>query len=242
MKAINYLFLPIKRWGLLCVLIAFISTFFYFHLYHYLSFEVLKEHREQLLLWANSHFIQASLGFMGIYILMVAASIPGAVILTLAAGFLFGAILGTLYVVISASVGAFILFISVELALREWILNRATPWMRRMERGFKYNAFSYLIFLRLVPLFPFWVVNIVPALLGVSRQIFFTATFIGIIPGAFVYTSVGSGLGHAFDTSEVANFAMITDPFVLLPIMALAVLSLLPVGYRYLKKNSSTKR
>lgn len=228
--------LHIKRWGLFVVLMLLLSVFFYLRLYRYLSFESLKTHREVLLVWTKFHFIPVMLGFMGVYILAVAASVPGAVFLTLAAGFLFGPFFGTIAVVISATIGAFIAFLAVELALRDWMAKKTTKWVKRMEHGFQRNAFSYLLFLRFVPLFPFWVVNIVPALLGIPKRTFFFATLIGIIPGSFVYILVGNGLGHAFDAHETPNLGIIFDPIVFLPLVALAFLSFVPIGYRHFKQ------
>lgn len=224
-----------KRWGLLVLLSGLLGVFFYFHLYRYLSFDNLRMHRMILVAWAHQHFFQAISGFMVFYTLVVAISVPGAVILTLIAGFLFGPLFGTIAVVISATLGAFIVFMAVELALREWVAKKAAKWLQIMEQGFQKNAFSYLLFLRLVPLFPFWLVNIVPALLGISKQTFVIATFVGIIPGSFVYVMVGNGLGHVFDANKTPNLSIIFDPEVLIPLSALAFLSLLPVVYKYLK-------
>lgn len=234
-----------KRWILLVILAVLLGLFFYFRLYRYLSFDSLKENRELLLAWSQQHFLWVVLGFMAIYTLSVACSIPGATFLTLTGGFLFGPWWGTLFVVFSATLGAFIVFMAVELALRDWVAEKAAKWLKSMEQGFKQNAFSYLLFLRLVPLFPFWLVNIVPALLGVWKRTFVIATFVGIIPGSFVYVLVGNGLGHVFDANETPNLGIILDPSVLIPILALALLSLVPVIYKTIKtkqKNRSSER
>ena len=226
----------IKHWLLLIFLIVVLSLFFYFHLYRYLSFENLKAHREILLNWSQQHFVLVILGFISIYTLVVACSIPGATFLTLTGGFLFGPLLGTVLVIVSATLGALIVFMAVELALRDWVEKKASHWLKAMEQGFQKNAFSYLLFLRLVPLFPFWLVNIVPALLGVSKRTFLLATLIGIIPGSFVYVLVGNGLGHIFDANQMPNLGIIFDPKILFPLLALAVLSLVPIGYNYFKR------
>lgn len=227
---------PIKRWGLLIVLLALLGLFLHFKLYQHLSFESLKLHREALLAWTDQHFILAILSFMLIYIISVASSMPGAFFLTFAGGFLFGPWLGTLTVIISATLGAFIVYLAVKLAFRDWVAKRTTTWLKSMEKGFKNDAFSYLIFLRLVPIFPFFLVNIVPALLGVTPRIFIVATFIGIIPGTFIYVLVGNGLGHVFDTNSSPNISILADPALLGPLIALALLALVPIGYRHLKQ------
>ncbi|WP_242602257.1 TVP38/TMEM64 family protein [Legionella nagasakiensis] len=227
--------MQIKRWGLLVLLLAVLGLFFYFRLYRYLSFESLKTHRTMLLAWMEKNFVQVFITFMAIYIIAVAISIPGATILTVTSGFLFGPVLGTLAVIVSATIGAFIVFLAVDLALREWIANKTSKWLKVMEQGFQKNAFSYLLFLRLIPLFPFWVLNIVPALLGISKRSFVFATFFGIIPGSMVYAMVGNGLGQVIDTHKKPDFSLIFDPKILFPMLALAFLSLLPILYKQFK-------
>lgn len=170
---------------------------------------------------------------MMLYILAVAASIPGAVFLTLAGGFLFGVLWGVLLVVISATLGATLLFFAVRTALGEWLAKKASGWISRMRQGFQHNAFSYLLTLRLIPLFPFWVVNIVPALLSVSAKTFISATFIGIIPGSTVYVLVGNGLSQVFASNQTPNLGIIFEPKVLGPLLALAALSLIPALYQF---------
>jgi uncharacterized membrane protein YdjX (TVP38/TMEM64 family) len=104
--------------------------------------------------------------------------------------------------------------------------------MRRMEEGFRADALSYLLVLRLIPIFPFWLVNIVPAFLGVPLRTYVLGTLIGIIPGSFVYASVGNGLGAVFDAGQTPDLGIVFEPAILLPIVGLAVLALLPVAYR----------
>jgi len=222
----------IKRWGLAALLLGLLGLFFYLNLYRYLSFDSLKMHRAILVDWTHQHFFQAILGFMLIYTVAVAISIPGAAFLTILSGFLFGPLIGSIIVVIAATLGAYIVFIAVELAFHDWVEKKAAKWLQSMKQGFQDNAFSYLLFLRLVPVFPFWLINIVPALLGMSKRIFITATFIGIIPGSFVYTLVGNGLGHVFDANKIPTLSIIFEPEILIPILALAVLSLVPVAYK----------
>src|SRR5439155_18197755 len=127
------------------------------------------------------------------YMIGVAISIPGAVFFTLTGGFLFGITLGSFYAVISATLGATILFIAVKIALADWFTKKSGAKIKQMEKGFKENAFNYLLLLRLIPLFPFWLVNVIPALLDVRIRTFITATFLGIIPGAFIFASLGNG-------------------------------------------------
>ena len=131
-----------------------------------------------------------------------------------------------------ATAGATIVFLIARSALGETLRAKAGPRIRRMEEGFRADALSYLLVLRLIPLFPFWLVNIVPAFLGVPVRTYVLGTFIGIIPGSFVYASVGNGLGAVFEAGGTPDLGIIFEPAILLPIVGLAVLALLPVAYR----------
>jgi uncharacterized membrane protein YdjX (TVP38/TMEM64 family) len=227
----------LQRFWPVILLGTLLALFFYFRLDRYLSFESLKSNRALLLSWTEQHHATSLLTFALIYMLAVAISIPGAWFLTLTAGFLFGPISGTLLVICSATLGAFVVYLAVKYTLRDWVAKKTTRWLKTMEQGFQDNAFSYLLFLRLVPLFPFWLVNIVPALLGIAPRTYLTATFIGIIPGSFVYVLVGNGLGHVFDANQTPNLAILKDPVVLFPLIALGLLALVPIIYRKVKKS-----
>lgn len=229
----------IYRWiPLLIIFLAFILAI-YFRLYDYFNFKILAQYHKQLTQWTSQHYMLAVILYVLVYVVAVAASIPGATILTITGGFLFGYFFGTLYVVISASIGASIIFLAVKTALESWLQEKASRWVRRMEQGFQKNAFNYLLFLRLVPLFPFWVVNIVPALLGVRFRIFFLATFIGIIPGSFVYVSVGRGLESILAVGKTPNLKIIFEPHILLPLLALAILALIPPLYKKARRQET---
>lgn len=229
------------RYFPLLLLALILYGVFYFKLYSYLSFESLKQNRQYLSQLTNQHYVLSVLSFSFIYTIAVAISIPGAVFLTLAGGFLFGLGWGTVYVVFSATFGATLLFLAVNTALGKWLENRASHWVKKMEQGFKRNAFYYLLTLRLIPIFPFWLVNIVPALLNVRLRTFIVATFIGIIPGSFVYVSVGNGLSHIFDKGETPNLGVIFTPSILLPLIGLAMLALIPILYKYFKDKNDEK-
>ena len=201
----------------------------------YLSFEQLKQNRSRLLDFVDRHEVLAPLLFMAIYAAAIALSIPGGAVLTVAGGFLFGTGLATLYVVLAATAGASLVFLAARTALGDGLRAKAGPWMRRMEAGFRENALNYLLFLRLIPAFPFWLVNLVPAFLGVPLPTYVAATFLGIIPGTLVYASVGNGLGAVFDAGQSPDLGIIFRPAILFPIVGLAVLAILPVAYRKMK-------
>lgn len=228
-----------KRYLPLLILVVILGLSFCFGLHKYLSFESLKQHREFLTQWVGENFLVACGLFTLIYIISVAASIPGATFLTITGGFLFGAVVASILVVCSATIGASLLFLAVKTAFGEALAARASGWVKKMEEGFRHNAFNYLLVLRLVPLFPFWIVNIVPALIGVRMRTFALATFIGIIPGSVVYVLVGNGLGAVIDQGGAPNLGAIFQFEILAPLIGLGMLSLIPVAYQYLKGKPS---
>jgi uncharacterized membrane protein YdjX (TVP38/TMEM64 family) len=225
----------IKRLLPLAVLVAGLLAFFAFGLDRYASFDALRQHREQLLTFVAEHGLWASLAFMAVYATAVALSLPGGTVLSLIGGFLFGAVVSTGLVVVSATLGATILFVIAKSALGDPLRAKAGPWMERLAEGFQENELSYLLFLRLVPLFPFFVVNLVPAFLGVRLRDYVLATFFGIIPGTFVYNLAGAGLGSILDSGEDFTVSSVLTPEVKLALFGLAVLALLPVVYKQLK-------
>jgi uncharacterized membrane protein YdjX (TVP38/TMEM64 family) len=192
-----------------------------------------------LLAFVDRHAVLAPLLFMVVYAAVIALSIPGGAVLTMAGGFLFGVALGTLYVVVAATMGASLVFLAAKTALGDSLRRKAGPWMRRMEDGFRENALYYLLFLRLIPIFPFWLVNLVPAFLGVPFPTYVGATLVGIIPGTLVYASVGNGLGAVFDAGQSPDFGIIFRPAIILPIIGLAVLAILPVAYKKIRSNQT---
>jgi uncharacterized membrane protein YdjX (TVP38/TMEM64 family) len=169
----------------------------------------------------------------------VAFSLPGGAVMSIAGGFLFGTIWGSIYILIGATLGATALFIIAKTALGDVLRAKAGPWLQKMEAGFQENALSYLLVLRLVPLFPFFVVNLVPAFLGVSLATYVLGTFFGIIPGVVVFASVGAGLGSIFDAGEAFSARGILTPQILTALMGLAVLALIPVVYKKIKARSA---
>ena len=142
----------------------------------------------------DAHMVLSVLVYIAFYVCVVALSLPGAFILTAAAGLLFGWLLGGLVAVAGATLGATVLFLVARSALGEGLTSRAGPWLAKLRAGFKEDALSYLLFLRLVPAFPFWFVNIAPAILGVPLKTYVVATFFGIIPATFAFAAAGAGL------------------------------------------------
>ncbi|MEM7170702.1 MAG: TVP38/TMEM64 family protein [Pseudomonadota bacterium] len=217
------------------VLVAGAVSFFALDLDQYVTFEALREHHDALKQFVADNPIAAPLVYMAIYAVAVALSLPGGAILSITGGFLFGSIYGTTLVVVAATLGAIIIFLAAKTALGDMLRAKAGPWMQKMSDGFQENALSYMLFLRLIPLFPFFVVNLVPAFLGVGLGVYALGTFIGIIPGAFVFVTVGAGLGSIFASGEEFSVAGILTPEIITALVGLAVLSLLPILYKKYK-------
>jgi len=220
------------------------------------SLEALVHHRATIDDFVASHRLLAVLSYMGLYIVIVALSVPGAVFLTVTGGFLFGLALGTAAAVISATIGATIIFLAARTALGNPLLRSAGPRANQLARGFRDDAFSYLLFLRLVPAFPFFLVNLVPAFAGVRLGPFIAATAIGIIPGAIVFALAGVGLDsmiaaqkNLYDQCIAASGsdcrlafhpADVLTPQLIAALVALGLLALMPVVVKYWRARSRT--
>ncbi len=216
----------------LALLAVGLIAFFAFGLHDYLSFDKLHQHRETLVEFVAAHGVLAVILYLLCYATVIAFSLPGGAIMTITGGFLFGTLAGTVYTVLAATVGASVLFLAARTALGDLLRAKAGPAVRKMEAGFRENALSYLLALRLIPLFPFWLVNLVPALLGVPFRVYLIGTFFGIIPGCFVFASVGNGLGTVFAAGRTPDINIIFAPEILIPIIGLALLALAPVAYK----------
>ena len=225
----------IRRFAPLAVIGGAIAAALSLGVGDYLTFDALRENRHTLATFVNEQGALAIAAFLGIYVLVTALSLPGGAILSIAGGFLFGAVFGTAYIVIGATLGAVGIFIAAQTALGDSLKAKAGPWLKKMEAGFQENALSYLLVLRLVPLFPFFVVNLVPAFLGVRLKIFTIGTAIGIIPGAFVFASVGAGLGSVFDSDAEFSPASALTPEVITALIGLSILSLVPLAYKKIR-------
>jgi uncharacterized membrane protein YdjX (TVP38/TMEM64 family) len=226
----------LKRWLPLGLLVAAGLAAYLSGAHRYVSIHALAAHREWLLSQVALLGLWAPIAFIALYAAVAALSIPGATAMTLAGGFLFGTVLGTLCNVLGATVGATLVFLVARSAFGEVLQRRAGPFLKKIEAGFRQDAVSYLLVLRLVPLFPFWLVNLVPALFGMSLGAYVICTFVGILPGAVVYTSVGAGLGEFLDRGEKPDLQLVFQPHVLLPLIGLGLLALVPVAYKRWKR------
>ncbi|MFO0700880.1 MAG: TVP38/TMEM64 family protein [Nitrospira sp.] len=211
-----------------------IGAFFYFDLGRFLTLAALKENRDSLLAFTDANFSVAVAVFIGTYVLVAGLSLPGAVILTLAGGFAFGAELATLFINVGATTGATLAFLTARYVFRDTVEQKFGKWLGPFQEGFSKNAFSYLLTLRLIPLFPFFVVNLVSGLTRVSVGTYITATAIGIIPGSFVYAYAGRQLGTINSLKEIAS------PQVIGAFILLGLLALVPVIYKKVTAKSAS--
>ena len=203
-----------------------IAAFFYFDLGRFLSLTALKENRDSLLAFTDANFPIAVGIFIVTYAIVTGLSLPGAVILTLAGGFLFGALSATLFVNVGATIGATLAFLAARYVLRDTVEQKLGKWLGSFQEGFARNAFSYLLTLRLIPIFPFFAVNLVSGLTRVNVGTYVAATVIGIIPGSFVYAYAGRQLGTINSLKEIAS------PNVIGAFVLLGLLALIPVVYK----------
>jgi uncharacterized membrane protein YdjX (TVP38/TMEM64 family) len=219
--------------GKFVVLILFVSAvivFFYFGLWQYLTITELKARREMLLAYTETHYGLAVLLFILVYCLQTGLSLPGAAILSLGGGFVFGVLPATLYVNIGATTGATLAFLSSRYLFREGIEKRYGDRIRPIQEGFAKNAFYYLLTLRLIPFFPFFLVNLLSGLTRIRLSTFILATSMGILPGSFVFCNAGRQLGSINSTAEIAS------PHVLGALTLLGLVAILPVLYKRFKK------
>ena len=216
----------------LCLVGAGFFGFFALGFHHYVDFHILEEHHQWLIEKVDQYVILSVLAFMALYVALVALSVPGGSLLTITGGFLFGPLVASVYVVVSATAGATIIFLIAKMALGKVLRARAAPLLHKMEASFHKNALKYMLVLRLIPLFPFWLVNLVPAFLGVSLRTFVIGTFFGIIPGTLVYALVGDGVGALIELGQKPDLYTIFAPRILAPIIGLVLLILAPVLYK----------
>ncbi len=212
-------------------LVAAAGTAIAFDLHTYLNLDALREHRAGLTAFVERSGAIAALAYIAIYAASTALSLPGGAVLSIAGGFLFGGLLGGAYVVVGATIGATLVFLAARTVLGDVLRERAGPWLRRMQEGFQRDALSYLLTLRLIPLFPFFVVNLVPAFLGVPLRTYVIATGLGIVPGALVFTFAGAGIGSVLDSPDGFGVSGILTPQIIAALVGLGLLSLLPVVY-----------
>jgi uncharacterized membrane protein YdjX (TVP38/TMEM64 family) len=215
---------------LLAVLAALLAAFFVLDLGRYLTLEQLKAHRDGLFAAYAAHRIAFILGFIGVYVVTTGLSLPGALILTLAGGAVFGAVVGTLVVNVGATLGATVAFLTGRYLFRDAVERRFGARLKVLNDGLARGAMGYLLFLRLVPVFPFFLINLGAGLTQVPLRTYVIATMVGILPAGFVYCNAGARLARIDSVSQIAS------PGVLGALALLGAFALVPVLYQRLRR------
>ncbi len=232
----------IKRWIPLFIIIVLMLTFYFSGLTKYFSFETLKDYKETLLNLVSDHWFLTPFLFILLYIVITALSLPIGIFLSLLSGFLFPQPFCTIYVVIGATIGASIIFLVAKTAARDFLQKKAGPKLKKMEREFRENGVNYLLFLRLVPLFPFWLVNIAPAFFNISLITYIWTTMVGIAPGSFVYAQAGRGLGAILDSGNTFSIGAVFNWQLRIALIALGIFVLVPVIVKKIRKRIRRKK
>jgi len=226
---------PWLKIALAAIFVGAIVAFFALGGQHYLSLDSIKANRDALLRFTESHFAAAvAIAFL-VYVAATAFSLPGGLILSLTMGFIFGKWVGTLIVVCAATIGATILFLAARYIFADALRKRLGALGEKINAGFTENAFSYMLFLRLVPAFPFFLVNLAPAFTSIPLRTFVLATFIGIIPGTFVFVNLGETLGRIESLSGLVSWETF-GAFALLGVFAL-----IPILVKKIKSGRAQK-
>ena len=224
----------LSRRALPFVLIAGLVLFFIFDGHGILSFSQLAGNYANVKAFVDEQRVTALLIFGAAYILTVAFSLPVASLLTLAGGALLGWT-AAVVIICAATIGATIVFIAARTILNEFFVSRTTGILAELEAGFQRDAFSYLLALRLIPVAPFWVVNIIPALLGMHLKHYVLATFIGITPGTLIYLWVAKSFDSFLLNGQSLDLSVFSEPTIIVPLFALGLLSLTPAVWKRLR-------
>lgn len=214
------------------LIIALVAVIGAFLLRDVLTFETLRDNRAAIVAFRDENFFLTALGFVFIYFAIVAFSLPGATAATLTGGFLFGVFPGAIFNLIAATTGAIAIFWAVRAGFGRAMtakIDASDGRIKRMTDAIRENEGPVLLSLRLMPVLPFFVMNVIPALIGVRLSVFAATTFFGIMPGGVIYTWVGSGLGEVFARDETPDLGIIFEPQIIAPLLGLAALSLVPV-------------
>lgn len=241
----------LRRFAPVAVVVVAMAAVFASGAHRHLSLETLVGHRMAIDAFMDRHMVMALGVFVAIYIVAVALSIPGALFLTITSGILFGTLMGGAASIVGATTGATVIFLVARSACGESLIRRAGPLACKLAAGFRADAFNYLLFLRLVPAFPFFLVNLVPAVAGVKLRTFVAATAIGIVPATFTFAFLGSGLDSVLAAKEGPyraclasgrtecpihfDIGTIVTPQLLAALAALGALALIPILVKRLR-------
>jgi len=218
------------------IIITVMILFYALGVNELISWEVFKAHRESIKEFIAEHSIYSALIFMVIYAVLVALSVPIGFLLSMIGGFLFPQPLSILYVLIGATTGASILFLSAKTALKDFFQKKVSKFFASMKEGFRKNSVTYLLLLRVLPLFPFWLVNIAPAFFNISLRTYIWTTFVGIIPGVFVFTQAGRGIDMIFEGEGKIAFWDLLNTEMIIAMIGMIILAFIPMIVNNRKK------
>jgi uncharacterized membrane protein YdjX (TVP38/TMEM64 family) len=223
----------------LLLLLAAIAAAWAAGLPQQISWASLARNQAALAGWVASHPDAAPALYVVIYALAAALSFPESAVITVAGGLLFGTLFGGALAVLGSTLGAVVLFLAVRYHLSDALAARAGGFLDRLRPKLNRDGFSYLLAIRLLPAFPFWLVNIAAGLSGMRLLPYLAATLIGILPATFVYASIGTGIGEVLAAGGKPDLRVVFSPHILGPLIALAALSLLPVAWRHWKRSDA---
>jgi uncharacterized membrane protein YdjX (TVP38/TMEM64 family) len=223
----------------LALLLAGLAALWAFGLQQDLSWAALARHQADLLALVARKPVTVGAAYLALYTVVVACSVPEAAVVTLAGGLLFGTVVGTALAVIGATIGAVILFLAARYAFADLMAARASALMAKLRPRLERDGFLYLLAIRLIPIFPFWLINLAGAACGMRLWPFAAATLIGIIPGTAVFAAIGTGVGDLLATGQTPSLTAVFAPHILLPLLGLAALALLPVAWRAWKRRGA---
>ena len=225
----------LQRFGLVIVCAALLVAVLASGVLKHLTLEELSVRRGELVVYAGAHPVRTVATYIGLYVLVVALSLPFALIFTLTGGLLFGPIGGGLAAVTGATLGSTVMYLSCRTAIGDWLRDKAGPRLLRIERAIQADAFACIIALRLIPAFPLWIINIGSGLVSIPLRTYVVASFLGMVPSSLVYASVGSGFGHVLARGGKIDLKILAEPQIWLPLMGLGLLALMPLLYRGLR-------
>ena len=226
----------IRKYALPLTLITGLLLFFATGTHKLVSWETISTNYGVLKQFSNDRILTSYTLFLLLYVIVVAFSLPVALPLTLTGGALLGWPAG-MVIIFAATMGAGIVFLAARTIFSDFLRGKAGPFMARLEAGFNKNAFSYLLALRLIPVAPFWVVNIIPSLTKMKLSSFLLATFIGIMPGTMVFVSVGRGFDTILASGQTPDLSVLSSPSILIALGGLGALALMPVIYKWITRN-----
>ncbi len=226
----------VKRWAPVIVIITVLAGVYLSGLNRYLTLEFISKNRQILMDFVEQNRVLALAGYCLFYTIAVAVSFPGASLITIVSGFLFGWFAGGLTTIFAATLGASIIFLAARTSFGTLLQQKAGKRLAKLSEGFQKDAFNYLLVIRLAPVFPFWIINLAPALFGMKFLPYVVATFIGIIPGTFAYAYLGQGLGTTLDSD-----GSLVTPTLVAALGLLALVSAIPIVVKRWRKSATLR-